>query len=65
MNSKMNAKELDVILGCIRNVRDVIADLAFDRFPYSECKDDDLKEMFFELNKMAIAVDAKRMEAER
>lgn len=50
----MNEKELKIILNNIHNAADSIELLAFDHYPsYSECKDSDIRDMFYQLLNMS------------
>ena len=55
----MTKKEMKVIQSGIRNVKDIIEELACENYPFAEFCDPDLRDMFYSLNGMALLLDRK------
>ena len=60
----MTNKELTVILKALNHAQEVIEDLACENYPWAPFEDPELRDMFYRLNDMCIAVNRK-MEATR
>ena len=60
----MTNKELTVILKALSHAQEVIEDLACENYPWAPFEDPELRDMFYRLNDMCIAVNRK-MEASR
>lgn len=55
----MDIKSLTVIRAAIWSAKDIIEELACEDYPYTPFKDEDLSDIFYQLNSMGIALTEK------
>ena len=55
----MEIRKLKTILAALRNARVTIEILATENFPYTDFEDEEIREMFYDLNNMAIVMSNK------
>lgn len=55
----MTKKELTVILNSVRHAQNNIEVLGFENYPYGMTEDEDIREMYYELNDMCILLGKK------
>lgn len=55
----MDIKSLTVIRTAIRSAQDIIEELACEDYPHTPFKDEDLSDIFYQLNSMGIALTEK------
>lgn len=60
----MDVKILRVVISGINNTQEAIRRLAWEDYPYGNCKDADLYEMFYQLNSLALKLYEKIHELE-
>lgn len=58
----MTKKELKVIRSCISAAQDAIEHLATENYPYTDFCDEDLSDIFYQLNSMCILLTDKMEE---
>lgn len=60
----MTKKELNVIWKALNHAQEVIEDLACENYPWTAFEDQEMSNLFYQLNDMCITVN-KRLEASR
>ena len=61
----MDIKSLTVIRTAIRSARDIIEELACEDYPYTPFEDKDLRDIFYQLNSVEMALTEKMESMER
>lgn len=61
----MDIKSLTVIRTAIWSAKDIIEELACEDYPHTPFKDEDLSDIFYQLNSMAVTLTEKMESMER